>query len=227
MDTSNPKVQDFPLSSLESFLLFLFNPNIALILGAIAFYGLVTEFTNPGVILPGVAGGIALILSLYSMAALDVNAAGAALLILALILFVTDVYATAHGVLTAGGVICFVAGSLMLFNNSYTGVPVSLSLVITLALVTAGFSLAILGAAIRQRRKPAGSGPEKLIGSTAVARTSFEKEGKVFADGALWKAMNIGEHPINEGEEVIIMQREGLKLLVRLKGQSDNRMSSS
>ncbi len=214
MQTLNAKVVNIPLSPWQAALLFLFNPNVALILGAIAFYGIITEISHPGAIFPGVAGAIALVLSLYALAALNANIAGVALLLLAAVLFVIDVYAVTHGVLTIGGIICFVTGSLMLFNGSPEGMSPSLSVIITLALVSALFSVVVLGSALRLRRRPAGSGPETLIGKFANARTDINPKGRVFVDGSYWSAENAGEDAIKSGDRVKVVSREGLTLRV-------------
>lgn len=214
MQTLNAKVVNVPLSPLQAALLFLFNPNVALILGVIAFYGIVTEISHPGAIFPGVAGSIALVLSLYALTALDANIAGVALLILAAVLFVLDVYAVTHGVLTVGGIICFVTGSLMLFNGSPEGVSPSLSVIITLALVSALFSIVVLGSALRLMKRPAGSGPETLIGKFTDARTDINPKGKIFLDGSYWSAVNVGEAPIHSGDQVKVVSREGLTIRV-------------
>lgn len=199
----------------ERLLLLLFDGNVALILGAVAFYGIIAEIQNPGAIFPGVIGTIALVLSLYSMSVLSVNAAGVALLVLAAILFVVDIYAPTHGVLTAGGITAFIFGALMLFRDSSTGARVSLAVVIALALVTAAFFVFIIGSIIRSRRMPPATGPEALIGMHGQARSDLNPEGKVFADGAFWDAVNVGDEPIRSGDEVVITDREGFVLKVK------------
>lgn len=199
----------------ERLLLLLFDGNVALILGAVAFYGIIAEIQNPGSIFPGVVGSIALVLSLYSMSVLSVNAAGVALLILAAILFVVDVYAPTHGVLTAGGITAFVFGALMLFRDSTTGARVSLAVVIALALVTAGFFVFVVGSVIRSRRMPPGTGPESLIGARGEARTDLNPRGMVFVDGALWNAVNTDDAPVRTGDAIVVTGREGLVLRVR------------
>jgi len=199
----------------ERLLLLLFDGNVALLLGAIAFYGIVAEIQSPGSIFPGVIGSIALVLSLYSMSVLSVNMAGLALLVLAGILFVVDIYAPTHGVLTAGGIIAFVFGALMLFRDSATGAQVSLAVVIGIALVTAGFFFFIVGSLIRSRRMPPGTGPEALIGAVGEARTDLQPRGMVFVDGALWQAEAIDDTPIGAGDSVTVTGREGLVLKVR------------
>lgn len=199
----------------ERLLLLLFDGNVALILGAIAFYGLVAEVQSPGAVVPGVVGSIALILSLYSLSVLSVNWAGVTLLLLAAVLFVIDIYAASHGVLTAGGIVAFVMGAMMLFRGSPTGAQVSIVVVVSLALVSGGFFAIIVGSLVRSRRMPPGTGPETLIESSGAARTDLRPTGKVFVDGSLWSAVNVEDEPILAGEPVIVVQRTGLTLRVR------------
>lgn len=213
--THDAKTVEEPQSWGESFLHFLFDPNVALICWMLAIYGLIAELNHPGAILPGVVGAISLVLALFSMSVLSVNATGVALLILSVVLFIIDLYATTHGVLTAGGLIAFVAGALMLFNPASLGVTVSLPLVIALAILTALFFGVIVGAAIRIRRQPPGTGPETLLGKTGTAQTPLEPTGRVFADGAIWKAVNEGTEPVQKGDTIVIVGREGLTLRVR------------
>lgn len=199
----------------ERLLLILFNPNVALILGAVAFYGIVAEIQSPGAIFPGVVGSIALILSLYSLSVLSVSAAGAALLILAAVLLVTDIYVASHGVLTVGGVIAFIFGALMLFRDSAAGAQVSLAVVLGVALATAGFFFFIVGSIVKSRRMPPGTGPEMLLGQKGEARSDLSPRGMVFVDGALWSAVNVGDAPVHTGDCVVVVGREGLVLQVR------------
>jgi len=163
------------------------------------------------------------VLSLYSMSVLSVNAAGVALLILAAILFMVDIYAPTHGVLTAGGITAFVFGALMLFRDSATGARVSLSVVIALALVTAAFFVFVVGSVIRSRRMPPGTGPEMLIGARGQARSDLNPRGNVFVEGALWSAENVGDEPIRTGDSVTVVSREGLTLKVRRAEQVEAR----
>jgi len=202
-------------SWIQALLMVLLNPNVALILGAVALYGIIAEIQHPGAIVPGVAGSIALILSLYAMSVLSVNAAGVALILLAFLLFGIDLYAPTHGVLTVGGIASFIVGALMIFNDAQTGVQVSLVVVVSLALVTALFFGTILAALVRARRRPPGSGPETLIGQSGVARTNLDPNGLVFCDGAFWKAVNVGAEPVRAGDAVRVVARDGLTLRVQ------------
>lgn len=215
LHTSGAVQEDQEPSWIQALLMILLNPNVALILGAIALYGIIAEIQHPGAIVPGVAGSIALILSLYAMSVLSVNAAGVALILLAFFLFGVDLYAPTHGVLTVGGIASFIVGALMIFNDAQTGVQVSLVVVISLALVTALFFGTVLAALVRARRRPPGSGPETLIGQTGVARTALEPEGMVFCDGAFWRAVNAGPEPVRSGDTVRLVARDGLTLRVQ------------
>lgn len=198
----------------ERLLLLLFDGNVTLILGAIAFYGIIAEVQNPGAIVPGVIGSIALVLSLYSMSVLSVNAAGVALLLLAAILFVVEVYAPTHGILTAGGITAFIFGSLMLFRDSSTGARVSIIVVLGLALFTAAFFIFVIGSVIKSRRMPPGTGPETLVGALGRAKTALDPEGSVLVEGALWRAVNVGMDPIAAGDSVLVKARDNLLLKV-------------
>jgi len=213
--TAGARTEENEPTWLEKLLLLISNPNVALILGAVAMYGIITEVSNPGAIFPGVAGAIALLLALYSLSVLSVSATGAALLLLALVLFVVDVYAPTHGVLTAGGVIAFIFGAMMLFNDPVAGSQLSLTVVITIGLLTGLFFLTIVSAAWRSQRRRAGSGPETLEGREGDARTPVNPTGMVFVDGSLWSAENVGEEPIAQGDTIVVVSREGLKLRVR------------
>lgn len=199
----------------ERLLLILFDGNVTLILGAVAFYGIIAEIQSPGSIFPGVVGSIALVLSLYSMSVLSVNAAGLALLLLAAILFVVDVYAQSHGILTVGGITSFVFGAMMLFRDSTTGARVSLAVVVALALVSAGFFGFVVGSLIRSRRMPAGTGPELLPGMLGKAKSDVGPQGQVLVDGALWQARNVCDDPIGLGDDVVVVSRDGFVLKVR------------
>jgi membrane-bound serine protease (ClpP class) len=212
--TSGLRAQPVEYTWVERLLMVLFDGNVALILGAIAFYGIIAEVQNPGAIFPGVIGSIALVLSLYSMSVLSVNAAGVALLLLAGVLFIVDMYAPTHGILTAGGITAFVFGALMLFRDSSTGARVSLVVVLSLALVTAAFFIFVVSSVIKSRRMPPGTGPEALLGAQGKARTALSPEGKVFVDGAIWRAVNVGLDPIAEGDPVVVKARDGLMLKV-------------
>jgi len=179
-----------------------------------AMYGLIAELSNPGAVLPGVVGAIALILLLYMTAILPVNMAGLALIGLAVVLFIVDVYAPTHGVLTFGGIAAFFMGALMLFNRADPGLHLSLAYIIPATFITAAFFTLVVGAGLRAQLLPAKTGKEAMIGRTApvLARTD-NRSGKVFIEGEYWNA--VSESPIEAGQTAEIVGIEGLTLKVK------------
>ena len=192
----------------------LWRPEVMLLLMLVAIYGIIGELSYPGAILPGVAGGIALILLLYMSATLPVNVAGLGLIVLALALFIIDLFAPTHGVLTFGGIVAFFLGALMLFNGGDPAFRLSLSYIIPATLVTAAFFVFIVGAGIRAQFLPARAGKEAMIGKLAVALQPIDSDGgKVFVEGEYWNA--VSEVPAEAGQGVEIVGIEGLTLKVK------------
>jgi len=192
----------------------LWSPEVMYILMLIAIYGIIGELSNPGAIFPAVAGGIALILALFMGSVLPVNAAGVALIVLAVILFITDIFAPTHGVLTGGGIISFLFGSLMLFDTAGSVFRLSLALVIPAAIISAAFFIYVFGAGLRAQFLPVKTGKEDLIGRTAVAITPVTAEsGRVFVEGEYWNA--VSEEPVAGTQQVVIEAVRGLTLKVK------------
>src|SRR5207247_5479358 len=144
LKTAGADVSEIKMSPSEHVFQKLWRPEVMFILMLVAIYGIIGELTTPGAILPGVVGAIALILALYLAAILPVNVTGLALIGLALMLFIFDVYAPTHGVLTFGGIIAFLVGSLMLFNRADPLFRLSLSYFIPVYLLTAGLFIFII-----------------------------------------------------------------------------------
>ena len=189
------------------------NPNVAYILMLLGFYGLFFEITNPGAIFPGVVGAICLVLAFYSFQTLPVNYAGLLLIVFAIIMFVLEVKVVSHGVLTIGGIVSMVIGSLMLFESSSPFLKLSLYLVISAALMTALFFTLTVGLAVRAwRRKPV-TGIEGLTGLEGVAHTDIFKDGMTLVHGEYWRAYS--DEPVRKGEKVKVLSVEGLRLHVR------------
>ncbi len=164
------------------------DPNVAYLLMLLGFYGIFFELTNPGVILPGVLGALALILALYSFQTLPVNYAGLLLIILAVVLFILEIKVTSYGMLTIGGLISMTIGSIMLFDSPLPFFRVSLKVILpAVILTTLFFSLTIYLALKAYRRKPV-TGAEGLIGLEGKARTDIQKDGQVFVHGEIWSA---------------------------------------
>jgi membrane-bound serine protease (ClpP class) len=216
LKTADAQVSEIKMSPSERVFQKLWRPEVMFILMLIAMYGIIAEVSTPGAILPGVAGAIALVLFLYMTAILPVNVTGLALIALAIMLFVFDVYATTHGVLTVGGVIAFLIGSLMLFNRADPLYRLSLNYIIPATLITAAFFIFIIGKGLRAQRLPVKVGTETLIGKTVTALTPINLHtGRIFIEGEYWNA--VSDTPIAQGEAAEIAAVEGLTLRVKTR----------
>ena len=189
------------------------DPNIAYILMLIGIYGLFFEFANPGFVLPGVAGAISLLLALYAFQVLPVNYAGLALLSLGIIFMLAEAFVPSFGALGFGGVIAFVIGSVILFDQETTGYAVSLSLIFSLSLITAGFFLFIIGAAIKARERPVVSGQEEMLHMSGEVLDDFEGNGHVRIHGEIWRAASATA--LRRGDKVQVVAIDGLVLKVQ------------
>jgi membrane-bound serine protease (ClpP class) len=200
----------------EAFLHVISDPTIAYILLSLGTMGMFFELSNPGSVLPGVVGGICLLLGFYALGTLPVNYAGLLLMGFALLLFVVDIFAPTHGVLTAGGLAAFVLGSLILFNTSDAGpwIHVSLWTIGATAAVMAGFFLLVARLVARSHKLKPAVGREALIGQRGRVRTPLEPVGMVFVDGALWEATSL-EGPVPKGAPIEVVSLDGLRLHVR------------
>jgi membrane-bound serine protease (ClpP class) len=193
------------------------DPNVAYVLMLIGIYGLFFEFANPGYILPGVAGAISLVLALYAFQILPVNYAGLALLCLGIIFMLGEVFVPSFGALGIGGVIAFVIGSVILFDKEGTGYAVSLPLIFGLSLVSAGFFLFIVGAAIKARNRPIVSGEEEMLHTTGEVLDDFEGRGRIRIHGEVWQAES--PVPLKRGDRVQVVEVDGLVLRIRPETQ--------
>ncbi len=212
LDTKDAWINEVPMTSIESFLHTITNPNIAFILMTIGLNGLLFELSSPGGFLAGIVGGISLLLGLYALGVLNVNYTGLLFVVLAFALFVADIKAPTHGVLTAGGIVAFILGSLMLFNSPLYSV--SRSLVVGVALGTAAFFAFAVQAAVRAQRRQVTTGLEGLLGELAVVRTDLDPEGTVFLHGELWRALAEGDS-VSAGARVRVVEVDGFVLKVR------------
>jgi membrane-bound serine protease (ClpP class) len=216
LKTANAEVTEIKMSASERVFQKLWRPEVMFILMLIAMYGIIGEMTTPGAILPGVVGAIALILALYMSAILPVNVTGLVLIALALMLFVFDIYAPTHGVLTMGGVISFLIGSLMLFNRADPLFRLSLSYIIPATLVTAAFFVFVVGKGLRAQLLPVKAGAETMLGKTVTTLTPIDsRSGRIFVEGEYWNA--VSDTSIEEGRPVEIAGVQGLTLKVNPK----------
>ena len=214
LHTAGAKVIEIPMAARERFFQRLWRPEVLLVLMLAAMYGIIGELSSPGAILPGVVGGIALILGLYMSSVLPVNVAGLALIGLAMLLFAIDLFAPSHGVLTFGGVIAFFLGALMLFDRDDPAFRLSLGYIIPATLLTAGFFLFVAGAGLRAQLLPVRVGKEVMFGKTVPALQAIDSlGGKVFVEGEYWNA--VSDTPIETGQTVEIVGLRGLTLKVK------------
>ena len=214
LETAGAAVVPIPMTAREQAFQALAHPQVMLVLMLVVLYGVIGEMTSPGAILPGVAGVIALLLLLYLASVLPLNGAGVALVVLAAALFLADGFAPSHGVLTAGGVIAFFLGTLMLFDRSEPFLRLSLAWLLPATAVTAAFFTFVAGAGLRAQRRPARTGLESLPGRTVTALERIDAAGgRVRLDGEYWKA--VSERPVAPGMSAEILAVEGLTLKVQ------------
>jgi membrane-bound serine protease (ClpP class) len=216
LKTEGAEVSEIKMSASERVFQKLWRPEVMFILMLIAIYGIIGEMTTPGAILPGVVGAIALVLALYMAAILPVNVTGLVLIALALMLFIFDVYAPTHGILTVSGIISFLIGSLMLFNRADPLFRLSLSYIIPATLVTAAFFVFVLGKGLRAQRLPVKAGAETMVGKTVITLTPIESRGgRIFVEGEYWNA--VSDTPVPKDQPVEIVAVQGLTLKVKPK----------
>jgi membrane-bound serine protease (ClpP class) len=215
LQTAGASVVEIPMSTSEVIFQRLWGPEVMFILMLVAMYGIIGEMSHPGAILPGVAGALALILALYMGSVLPINFAGLAFMLLAVVLFIIDAFASSHGLLTGGGIIAFFLGSLMLFDRN-PAFHLPLVLIIPATLVTAAFFIFIIGAGLRAQFLSNKTGRETMLGKTAAALTVIDQTGgQVKLDGEYWKA--VSQTPLPAGASAEVVGIDGLTLLVKPK----------
>ena len=214
LKTAGAEVSEIKMSASERVFQKLWRPEVMFILMLIAIYGIIGEMTTPGAILPGAVGAIALVLALYMAAILPVNVTGLVLIALALMLFIFDIYAPTHGILTVSGIISFLIGSLMLFNRADPLFRLSLSYIIPATLVTAAFFVFVVGKGLRAQLLPVRAGAETMVGKTVTALTPIDSGGgRIFVEGENWNA--VSDTPVAKDQAVEITAVQGLTLKVK------------
>ena len=213
--TSNPVIIHIKKTFIQSLLDIISSPNIVFILFSLGGMGLVLELYNPGAILPGVVGGICIILALYGMRTLPINYAGVLLILFSIILFILEIKIVSHGLLTIGGVVSIIIGGLMLVDTADPELKVSRSIVYAVALVVGAFVILAFTLAYKARVAKPTTGVEGLVGLTGIVKTRIDKTGYVYLEGELWEAS--ADEAIEEGEEVVVEKVDNLKMKVRKK----------
>jgi membrane-bound serine protease (ClpP class) len=194
------------------FLAIITEPSVALILMMLGVYGLFFEFANPGFVLPGVVGGISLLIGLFALNMLPVNYAGLALVLLGLSFMVAEAFFPSYGSLGVGGIIAFAIGAVMLIDSDIPGFGVPYWLIGTLALLSAVFILIVGGVALRARKRPIVTGHEELIGSVGVVLEDSGTEGWARVHSEQWRVQSTV--PLKRGQDVRVTARDGLVLTV-------------
>lgn len=188
------------------------DPNVAYVLLLIGIYGLIYELANPGAMIPGVSGAIALVLALYAFQALPVNFAGLALLGLGIAFMTLEAFVPSFGVLGIGGAIAFAAGSIMLFRDDAGQIAVALPVVATFVVLSLALFVGVIGYAVKTRRRPVVSGAEEMVGAIGEALEDFDARGRILVHSESWIAQT--ENPVRKGQRLRVVAINGLTLKV-------------
>ena len=188
------------------------DPNIAYILMLLGIYGLFFELWNPGYVLPGVVGGICLLLALYAFQVLPISYAGLGLILLGIVFMVAEAFMPSFGALGIGGVIAFAVGSIILMDTDVEGYTIAWPLIATVAVASALFFFAVVALAVKARRRAVVSGGEEMIGAVGAALEDFAESGRVHVHSEDWQART--RAPLKRGQKVRVVEREGLILTV-------------
>lgn len=213
LSTESAEVVEITMGFRYRLLEIISNPNIAYILMILGFYGLYFELSNPGAILPGVAGAICLVLAFYALHTLPINYAGLILIIIGIALFIAEAFITSHGVLGIGGTVSMLLGSVMLIDSSSPVLQISWAVILPAVVLSAVLFIITVTIAVRVYREKPTTGKEGMIGMQAEAKTDIRPEGQVFMRGEYWTAWS--DEPILKGEHVVVTAVEGLKVKVK------------
>lgn len=210
--TAAAPVRDIEPGLRTTLLAVLTNPNVAFILLMIGFYGLIFEFANPGAVVPGVLGGISLLLAFYALNVLPVNFAGVALLLLGIACMVAEAFLPSFGVLGVGGIAAFALGGFLLFDTDVPDLRVSWSVLATMTAVSAGFLIFVVGYALRAQGRPVATGIAALRRAPAIVLDWTDGAGHVRVEGERWRAR--GPRSLGVGAAVRVKDKDGLELVV-------------
>jgi membrane-bound serine protease (ClpP class) len=212
LDTTGAVIEEYHDSARQKFISAIADPNLALVLLVLGALGIYVEFTNPGLIAPGVVGAILVLLGLSALSVMPINWLGAALLIVALAAFVLEAKFGTHGILAVCGAIAMVLGAVMLVNGPIPEMRIHWSTAIALALPFSLITVFLLSLVMRARRNKVVTGPQAMIGKTGSAITPLAPEGKVFVQGEYWDA--VARQPVTAGASVRVTGIRDLKLAV-------------
>lgn len=214
LHSAGQPIRELKMSWRQRILAAVSQPTVAYLLLLLGIVGIFYEVSQPGVILPGAVGTLALLLALIGLQALPVNYVGVLLILLALILFILEIKITSYGMLTVGGIVALAAGSLVLIDSPLPFLQVSRAVIVATVVVTGGFCALVLRAVARSQQRRPVAGAEGMVGHRGEALSDIADDGRVMVDGELWQARSV--EPISRGSMVEIVQVEdGLRLLVR------------
>lgn len=212
LSTVNAVTDSKKMSTRQGILSAISDPNIAYLLLLIGLAGLYFEFSTPGAILPGVIGGISLLLAFFGLSTLPVNYTGILLIVFSIILFIAEIKIMSHGMLTVGGVISLALGSFLLFETPEPALRLSFQVLIPAVLVASGFFIVVIWLAVKAQMRKHYSGTESMVEGQGEASTDIDGEGKVFFQGEYWTGQS--DRFIPKGAKVRITKVSGLKLIV-------------
>ncbi|HWY08319.1 MAG TPA: nodulation protein NfeD [Candidatus Acidoferrales bacterium] len=217
LSLENYRLDEFRLSARQKFLARIVDPDVFFLLLLVGVLGLYTEFTHPGVVAPGVIGGISAVLALYAMHLLPVNFAGVVLILLAFALFILEAKFASHGVLLVGGVVSMFLGAIFLIRSPLTPGGVSLGVALSVTVPVALLTVFLMRLVLKSRRWKTATGREEMLGAEGVVTMPLpaEGEGMIRVHGELWRAA--ASAPVPEGALVRVTRVDGLKLFVEPK----------
>jgi membrane-bound serine protease (ClpP class) len=211
--TKDAAVTPIAVGFRDRFLALITDPNVAYILMMVGMLGIFFELSTPGAILPGVLGGISLILAFFAFQSLPINWAGLLLILFGLALLVAEIKIVSHGILTIGGVVSMVLGSMMLYDAPESGLRISWLVIIPTVGAMAGLVIAAVSMGLRALYRPASTGAAGMLGQVGVVKRALDPEGQVLIDGELWQAV-AKDGPVAAGEMVRVAGMDGLTLTV-------------
>jgi membrane-bound serine protease (ClpP class) len=211
--TKDAAVTPIAVGFRDRFLALITDPNVAYILMMVGMLGIFFELSTPGAILPGVLGGISLILAFFAFQSLPINWAGLLLILFGLALLVAEIKIVSHGILTIGGVVSMVLGSMMLYDAPETGLRISWLVIIPTVGAMAGLVIAAVSRGLRALYRPASTGAAGMMGQVGVVKRALDPEGQVLIGGELWQAV-AEDGPVAAGEVVRVARMDGLTLTV-------------
>ncbi|HSE95944.1 MAG TPA: nodulation protein NfeD, partial [Methylomirabilota bacterium] len=212
--TKGAAIRPIEVGFRDRFLALITDPNVAYVLLMLGMLGLFFELANPGVILPGVIGGIALILAFFAFQSLPLNWAGLLLILFGIVLLIAEIKVVSHGVLTIGGIIAILLGSMMLVNTPEWPLRISWMVILPVVAATAGIFVFAVSAGVKAQRRQPATGAEGLVGEAGVVRAPLVPEGQVLVHGEIWRAVAADGTPVGEGERVREVGIDGLTLRV-------------